>query len=160
MINIYLFIITFILINIYLVYENNLDSIKNISPLISNQEIIICIDIIVVIYILIQYYIYYTFSSTNVRQISNFTSNISENSITIDLSNNKNINNYNKIIYWIVNNINGGYNNYELNGIVKINNGKVTIPYKNMESFDNLELRYRCVLDEKLDEMVYSVKIK
>jgi hypothetical protein len=146
MINIYILIIIFILINAYIIYENKLESIQNISPLLTNQEIILYINVIVVIYILSQYYIYYTLNPKNIKKISNFTSKITKDDQVFDLSDNKNINdNSIKIIYWIVINNNQKYKNYNTNGIAIINNKKVNISLKNIESYSNLELKYYIV---------------
>lgn len=156
MINIYLFVITFILINIYLL--------QDVSPLITNQNILIYVDIIVIIYILSQYYIYYTFSPGKIKELAKFTNSIDKNSIIIDLSNNDSINETStKIIYWIVNNNNGKYNNYTMNGIVNIINKKVTISIKDIDLYSNLELKYRIINKTTIGESIsdtFSVVIK
>jgi hypothetical protein len=146
MINIYILILIFILINVYIIYENNIENIQNISSYLTNQEIILYIDIIVTIYIASQYYIYFTINPKNIKKISNFTSEINKDTLTIDLSDNKNINDKSiKIIYWVVINKNNKYNNYDTNGIATINNKKVNISIKNIESYTNLELKYYIV---------------
>jgi hypothetical protein len=158
MINIYILIIVFILINIYIVYDDKLEYIQNISPLITNQEIILYLDIIITIYILSQYYIYYTLNPKDIKQLSNFTSEIINDNIIIDLSDNKNIiDTSTKIIYWIVINNNQKYNNYNTNGISIINNKKVSISIKNIESNSKLELKYYIVNKTDLGESISDI---
>jgi hypothetical protein len=163
MINISIFVIILILGNIYLVPE--IEKLENIFPFISNIEIITYIDIILTIYILHQYYIYYTFSPTYIKKISNFTSNIDGNVLTLDLSDNVSIkDNSTKIIYWIISNNNGTYNNYTMNGISDIINKKVTIKLDNSDMFPSLVLKYHIINPnengEILSNEIFSVKIK
>jgi len=133
---------------------------ENISTLVSNSDIIIYLNILVIIYILYQYYIDYKI----VKQINNFTSNI-DNNFTIDLSDNTNITNKStKIIYWIVTENNGTYNNYNMNGIVDIINNKVIIKLDALDLTKNYELKYRIInktdKSEILNDTVFSYKIK
>jgi hypothetical protein len=158
MINIYLFIITFIVINIYLVYNNNINNIKDISSLITNEELLLIIDFIIVIYILYQYYIYYTISHNKIKELAKFTTVIDKNSLRIDLSNNKDIKKTStKIIYWIVSNNNGTYNNYSMNGIANIVNNQVIISIKDIDIYSNLELKYYVVNQTDLGESISDI---
>lgn len=150
MINIYILILLFIIINVYIVCESNLEHF--------HQEIILYVDIIISIYIASQYYIYYTIKPEDIKKISNFTSEINKDTITIDLSNNKNVNDKSiKIIYWIVINNNNKYNNYNTNGIAIINDKKVNISIKNIESNSNLELKYYIVNKTELGESLSDI---
>ena len=133
---------------------------ENISTLVSNSDIIIYLNILVIIYILYQYYIDYKI----VKQINNFTSSI-DNNITIDLSDNTNITNKStKIIYWIVTENNGTYNNYNMNGIADIINNKVIIKLDELDLTKKYELKYRIInktdKSEILNDTVFSYKIK
>jgi len=145
MINIYIFIIILVVVlNVYLIYDNNT---PNVISFISNQEIIIYLDLIIVIYALHDQYF-------SINNINNFTNNIDnniiieDNNIIIDMSNHKSAN---KIIYWIV-------NNRTFNGIANIINNKVKIPIKDLDINSKLVLKYRTVSNEKLSE-VFSLNL-
>ena len=145
MINIYIFIIILVVVlNVYLIYDNNT---PDVISFISNQEIIIYLDLIIVIYAVHDQYF-------TVNNINNFTSNINDNiiiddnNIIINVSDHKSAN---KIIYWIV-------NNRTFNGIADIINNKVKIPIKDLDINSKLVLKYRTVSNEKLSE-VFSLNL-
>jgi hypothetical protein len=160
MINISILVTIFILSNLYLIY------LYDTYDIFSNNKFVIYFDVILIMYIIYQYYIYYKFTSDSIKRISNFTSDIDNNTITIDISNNIDIDKTStKIIYWIVDTSNNKtYNNYSMNGVSDIINNKVIIKLKDFESNSNLELKYRILSNSELGEKfindtVYSLKI-
>jgi len=107
--------------------------------------IYIAINILIILYIIHQIYIY----TSNIKEKS-FTNSPS---ITIDLSTNPTLTpTSSKIIYWIVNNENGNYNNFEFNGIIDIIDKKVNIQIGEL-TFTNIEIKYRIIDNEKLSDV-------
>jgi hypothetical protein len=144
MINILIFL--FIIISVYLIYIYNYQ--KD-----AEAEIMIYIDIVILVIILYYSFIY----NPNIKNISNFTTDINNN-IKIDLSSNTNIDSSSKkIIYWIVVNNNEKYDNFDLNGISDINYNAVVINIKDLDKYSKLELKYR--IDNKFNN-IYSIIIK
>lgn len=132
-----LFTIVFTIINICIYYH-----------IVNSNE---CIDFntktyIIIFYVICLIYMIYLYRKNSEKYTSSITiSPSSENIITMDLTKNPEYNsNSSKVIYWGI--------DFNVNGMVDIINGKVTIPINNKAS-----LKYRIIdINEKLSN-IYDV---
>jgi len=152
--NIYIFILLILIIDGYLLQSTDIINL----PLDNEYKILfITINVIGIIYVLHQLYIYNIITPDIIK--NSFTNSPSNTSYTLDLSTNPMLTSTSdKIIYWIVNNENGNYNNFNSNGLVNIQDKKAHINLDNLESFNNVELKYRIIDNEKISD-IFSQKL-